>query len=234
MFAPIGPDSKSMQVLIESISLLLAAVCGLIAYRYMSRFFRLIFYQLCAWIGFYLIAWGITFYQDYSGHYTNNWPFFNLVILVETTFLLAAAYSYFNNQLYKQACVVTFACFVVVFVIQLWLDGFTSFLNYAGVMEGIAVILSYTPVLYFQFTEVAFSWKRSPVAWLTCGLLLYFTGIIPYLSVFNYINHSDPGSSEQLFKFIVDVLANIRYLMVAAAFWLIHKNAIQTAASHER
>lgn len=192
----------------------------------MPAFFKVIFFQLCTWIFLYLSAWVITSYQQYRSVPANNTPLFNFVIFAETILLTRAAHVYYENKLYKLATIFIFIVFVIVFVIQLMMSGLNTFLNYAGVVEGIAMILMYTPVLYFQFSDSKFSWQTSPGVWLCTGLLIYFTGIIPYLSVFNYINHRDPNSSEKLFQSIIDVLANIRYLMLSLSFLLIRKNAL--------
>ena len=80
-------------------------------------------------------------------------------------------------------------------------------------------------VLYVQFTKGDSNWTRSPIVWISLGIILYFGGAVPYLSLMHYLQ-SNPKINLLLFRIIIDVLANIRYLLLALGFWFVRRNVL--------
>lgn len=57
----------------------------------------------------------------------------------------------------------------------------------------------------------------SPSFWFFLGVLLYFCGIVPFVSMLYLLDHDDPQLTNALY-WIVIVLAILRYLLAAFAF----------------
>jgi hypothetical protein len=60
---------------------------------------------------------------------------------------------------------------------------------------------------------------KSPEFWLSLALILYFSCIIPFWGLFNYLYNTNPKLLGQLFQ-IIDILNFVRYPLVALSFYL--------------
>lgn len=212
------------QVLYEVISQLLSVAAGIYAYPYMTKFIRLLFFQLIAWQAVYLSSHAYTAYQHSIGLEMQNHWIYNIQVPLELLFLTVAACYFLKDALSRHLAIILYIIFLLTVALQLKLSGTDHFINYGMVVAGIIVTILYSQVLYRKFNSDHLSWKRSPEIWASTGLIIYFACNIPYFSMFDYLNVKHPALSEKLFHFITDVLANIRYLFLAIAFLLVRKN----------
>ena len=113
--------------------------------------------------------------------------------------------------------------YLLTFMAQLYFNGFQTFANYAFAAAGLILSIIYGSILFLEFRTKQ-KWQSSPVIWMSAGLVLFFACNIPYFSLFNYLNKYYLPESRFLFNFITDVLANIRYLLLAVSFYLLRRN----------
>ncbi len=212
------------QLLYEATSQLIALAAGICSFHYMDKFMRMLFYQLVTWQVIYWCSRAYTAYQQSMGLEMNNHWIFNIQIPLELLLLIIATCYFFKDKLSQRLAIISYTLFLLTVILQLKLSGPTAFISYGVVVAGIIVTTLYTLILYKQFHSDHLAWIQSPVIWASTGLVIYFACNIPYFSMFDYLNTKHAALSEKLFHFITDVLANIRYLFLAIAFWLLRKN----------
>jgi hypothetical protein len=215
-----------LQVLNESLSLLLVFIVGAFAFHYMDLFGRILFYQLAIWIEFYLLSYIVTSYQLQQGTEQNNLWVMNASVFIEIIFLARAGYELMKTPKKKYLLVCAICLFVIMFAIEIGYKGVDVFANYSYIFGSLLLVITFSFALYIQMGKGSPVPKTSPEMWMCLGILLYFTCGIPYLSLVNYLNANHPGVSTFLFHLINDGLANIRYLLLAVGFWLIRRNAV--------
>ncbi|TSJ45382.1 hypothetical protein [Fluviicola chungangensis] len=202
----------------------LALFFGILAFRKMDRFFRVLLLQVMVWSLFYACSHVITSYQHAHHLPINNQWLMNIHMLIETGILLAAAWCVLPKMLRTPLVIGAFSLFLLVFGVQGSGQGFGTYLNYADVTACIGITLVFSVVLYNfgQTTSTAF-WK-SPEKWACLGILLYFACSVPYVSMMNYLERTNPAINTFLYYLISGVLANVRYFLLALACWMIYRN----------
>lgn len=215
-----------LQLINESLCLILALGAGIYTYSYMNKFTRALFFQLVIWILFLITAYILTTYQYKHGYSMNNHWLYNIAMPIELLLLTMAIRYFFNNKLINYLSIILYCIFLGVFFFQLKISGLFVYFNYALAVSGLAVTILYTFILYKKFKSDPLSWKKSPEVIASIGLIIYFACNVPYFSLFNYLNNHYPDLSLKLFHMITDVLANVRYGCLAIAFWLVRKNSL--------
>jgi hypothetical protein len=213
------------QIIKESLPIIIAFLIGIIAFKKMNAFYRLLFAQLTAWILIYILSYLITENQKSRGIPQNNQWIFNINILIETTLLMSAAYYYFHHTSMKYLMMAFYFIFVCVFTGLIMHDGYLRYSHFGQLMGSLIIVIAFTLILRDFFFKDKKALFLKPEFWACGGLLLYFTCNIPYISLFNYLNENYPQESEFLLHFITDVLANFRYYFLAISFWLIQRNS---------
>ncbi len=200
----------------------IALILGIWAFRYMNAVYRIFFYQLLV---FSIILAASYFVPSVSSAQYNNQWLYNLSMPLETFFLSWAAYEYFKFSKQKYLVGVGYCLFMAALLIEIYAKGFFVFSNHGYIAESVLLLLLYLLVLYNQLTKENNAWKRSPEVWISIGIVLYFGGVVPYLSFINYLQEIHSKVSHFLFRIIIEGLSNLRYLLLAAGFWLIRRNA---------
>lgn len=212
-----------LQLFYEMATLAAALIAGLLAVRRMNAFFRLIFVQLLVWIFFYALAYGITSWQLANHRPIDNRWAMNLHLLLETGLLLAAARFAIQQCWGTYLAIVAYLFFLVVFCAQGFRAGFGIYLNYADVAACISITVVFSFTLYHFSRQARVKWY-APEKLICLGILAYFACSVPYVSMMHYLQKSSPAINTFLYHLINDFLANVRYLMMATAFWLLYKN----------
>jgi len=220
-----------ISIINEALSLFIALSIGIYAFPYMNRFTRILFYQLITWICFYLLSYGLTIYQEETGVDKNNQWLMNIHLLVEALWLNAAAYNYSHTKARKFLALILFGAFLTVFTTQVSVSGFSCFANFAMAAAGLVITILYLLILYDAFRSKAVLWYTSPEIWACTGLVIYFACNVPYFSIFTYLNENYLNLSKSLFFIITDVLANIRYLFLAIAFFIVARTRTVSAVN---
>jgi hypothetical protein len=139
--------------------------------------------------------------------------------------LLIAAWFVLPKMLRTGLLIGAFSLFLIVFGIQVGNQGFEIYLNYADVAACIAITLVFSIVLYTFGQQTRISFWVSPEKWACLGILLYFACSVPYVSMMHYLEMKSPEVNTFLYYLISGVLANVRYLLLALAYWMIYRNA---------
>lgn len=213
-----------LQFINEALVLTIALGTGIYAYSYMNKFTRTLFFQLLTWIVIYLFSRGLTIYQSMHNKTMNDQWIFNIQIPLELLLLTVAACYFLKDKLSKYLALTFYMLFLIIIFLQFKISGPQVFINYGMVASGFSVTVLYTMILYQKFKSDSLSWKQSPEIWASLGLIIYFACNIPYFSLFTYLNSHHSALSTKLFFFITDVLANIRYIFLAIAFWMVRKH----------
>ena len=203
----------------EYFSPLLAIIAGILAFNYFNGFWKLLFIQVLLYVLTIKIVYEIT-----PGLQTNsNHWFYNGYLIIEVGLLCIAPLFYFKDKAAKRSIILSYIFYLLTFVAQLYFGGLERFANYAFAAAGLVLSVIYGSILFLEFRS-GIKWQSSPLIWMSAGLILFFACNIPYFSLFNYLNKYYLTESRFLFNFITDVLANIRYLLLAFSFFLLRRN----------
>lgn len=212
------------QILYEATSLVLALTIGIFAYPYMNIFLRMLFFQLVIWIPFYIVAYLLTYYQKSYGLTEDNQFIFNIHSSIELFMLLTASAILLNDKMSKYLAGILYILFAITLLLQVSFSGTSVFANYAIAASGFAITILYILIIYKLLKTNPSALKYSPEVWASLGLIIYAACNVPYFTMFHYLNKHHLELSAKLFHIITDVLANVRYLLLALAFWLVWKN----------
>jgi hypothetical protein len=196
-------------------SAVLAFCTGLIAYKRLKNFYRLLFFQVLTYLMLDCIS--IPFIPH------NSWVI-NILIPSETALLFAAAYTYFGTTKSKYILLLLYTLFLVIYLCDiLFFTGINNFAYHASITEGVLATGIFITVLYFQLDQGMNLIDSWPVTLICLGMVVYFAGSIPYLSTLFYFQKMDPVLNLKLFKNIVELLAHLRYVCLAVGFYLTGK-----------
>ncbi|MCW3071075.1 MAG: hypothetical protein JWO44_965 [Bacteroidetes bacterium] len=198
-------------ILIYSVTAL-AAVTGIIVFRKLQVFFKLLLLQVVL----YLMGdrLGIKLKPD-----PNAWVY-NVLALFETLLLFLAAQVYFNSKRSRLVLQSLFFIFLIVFFIDFFLyDIFKIIFYHAVITEGLFFSAISITILYFQFRK-AKTHLDTAIIVAVIGMLIYFACSTPYLCLISYIQKFDKELNKKLFQYIVVDLAGVRYMLIAIAFFI--------------
>lgn len=205
--------SAITQIFLDLSTTFLAFGIGLIVFKRLKRFYRILFFQVLIYL---FVDVAATVFVP-----VNNGWLYNVLIVIEAGFLLFAAQAYFNTQRSKKVLILLFGVFLSVFFADVFIfTGIVKFAHHAAITEGIILTGVYLFLLYEQLKQkIDRSSKAMIIA--STGIALYFAGTIPYLGIMFYLRELDAALSKELFNNIVIVLALVRYLLVAIAFFIV-------------
>jgi len=158
-------------------------------------------------------------------HPDDQWVY-NLYMPVEAGLLSWAAFEYFKTNKRRFLIWVGYLIFLIAFVVEVSIKGIQIFSNHGYIAESALLLIIYLLLLYDYFTKQNTNWKSSPDVWISLGIVLYFGGVVPYLSLMQYLQSSHPKINLFLFYFIIEGLANVRYLLLALGFWFVRRNVL--------
>lgn len=146
----------------------------------------------------------------------------NIHLLLETGILLWAAAFYLQRKAERMLLVAAYVGFLTVVGISIWTTGPYVYFNDADVTECLIMTIVYTYVLYRLIWGSRERTRTEKAAMIVCiGLLVYFACSVPLIALLHYMQQHDPETGSYLFTLIIDVTANLRYLLVAVAFLMV-------------
>jgi hypothetical protein len=212
----------------ELVGLVIPLLLGIFVFRYMSFLYRLYFFQLMFSVLIYILSWVLP-----SAKVSDHW-LYNLSMPVETGLLTWAGYLYFADDKRKYLIWVGFALFMIIYISDVLIKGISVFFNYGYIAESALLVMIYLLILYSHFIKQSIGWKTSPEIWISIGIVLYFGGVVPYLSLMRYLQSAHPQMSSLLYEFIIEGLETVRYLLLGLGFWLVRRNALaKTSVANE-
>jgi hypothetical protein len=213
----------------ESVFYFLALIMGMIAYKNLRLFYRILFWQCVLNVLQYTTAYWVTG----ALHIRNNHWVFNVYIVLECTLLLWAALLHFHNRLVARIAIIGYFLFICIFVWQMLEGGLFNFAHHAACMEGLLLVFVYLFLLYKLFA-VEVAGDTLPAKWLCIGIVTYFGCTIPYLSMLYYLQHISPRLNFTMHDSIIVGAENLRYLCTTVCFFLVMRKRVSTAiAPHE-
>lgn len=207
----------------EMLCLSLAVFSGMLAFRYMNSFFRILFLQVVIWSLFYAGSHVITWYQQFNNQPIDNRWLLNIHLIIETGLLLTAAWFVLPDAFRTFVSAGAFLAFLAAYGIQIWNQGFDGYLNYADGVACIVITLVFYLVFYTVWKQTRVSFWKSPENWACLGILMYFACSVPYVWMMDYLQSESPETNTFLYYLISGALANIRYLLLALAFWMLYR-----------
>ena len=198
----------------------LAFLGGIISWKKLSPFFKALFIQVVVWIAFYSYANLITIQQQANHQAINTQWLMNIHLVLETGLLLWAARFMYAKTNDRWFLVLGAIGFTVVYISQVALNGFLHYLHYADLTECIVITLVFAPVLFNSPAGKT----GLPLRIACVALLIYFACSVPYVSLMNYLQQHSPKLNSLLYHLISDILANVRYALVALAFVVQYRN----------
>lgn len=210
-------------IVIESFTAVLALIAGLLVFRRMNLFCRLLFFQLLSWLVLYTIAYMVTERQKYLHLPLNNQWVFNIYLFVEASFLFGAASVFFKERFIRLTLLLCYVFFMLFFFTAISLNGFLEFSSYALSLESILLIIVYILILYKVIISGSAGTSKSTEIWISVGLVLFLACNLPYFSMFNYLNKYDLALSQKLHASITQIFSHLRYLFLAIGFLMIKK-----------
>jgi hypothetical protein len=189
----------------------------------MPDYFRILFFQLIAYLVFHEVAKGIIFFQKMNSLPQNNHWVYNILMLIEGGMLLFAAGNYFSTRRARINTSLVFLFFFTIYLSELRIKGLHLFANYSYAIECIAISMVYIVILFEQFERHHLYWYRAPLVYACVGILVYFICCVPYITLMAYFQEKNPHLNQMLFN-LVHTFSNVRYLLLAIAFWHLKRN----------
>jgi hypothetical protein len=220
-----------IKIVNEFTGVTVAFLVGIYALKYMNLLYRVFFFQSLSYLLILLLSYVVQFIHNMQ--HRNEW-LFNLYMPIETGLLTWCGYEFFRQRKEKIVLWIGYAVFLILLLCELFIKGIWEFSNHGYIAESYLIVILYLAIIYFLLTNQNKTWRYSPEFWIALGLILYFGGALPYLSLLKYLEISYPKINIYLFRFITVGLANLRYFLLAYSFWLIRHNSLKkTATAHE-
>jgi hypothetical protein len=200
----------------------LALACGTLSFRYLSTAYRILFMQIVVYLVTYSLGCMFKKYNNFI---------YNMGTFLEITLLLLSVQAYIRLRWISYVLLFLYSCYVTIYILQLK-ENLFLFANYSYVTGGIAVVIGYLFVLYKSFTTTISIHKKVSGVCVSLGLLIYFGCNVPNFSMIKYLNNHKTNLGMLIFNALNDSSANIRYFLMAYAFWCLRKHSHKPISLH--
>lgn len=198
----------------------MALVAGGLAFRRFTGFQRWMYLQLAVSFVFLVASYAVLIMQKRSGLQPNNHLVFNLHLPAEALLLCVAAQGRLAPGRLKWLAWWGFMVIAAVYFSGLIRLGIQTYAYHADAAACMVYCLLFGVVVARAFHE-PLAWWRNPDVYIGAGVFIYAACSVPYITAFGFLQNHYPRVSELLFHLVSDVLANLRYLLLAIGFWLI-------------
>ncbi len=203
-----------MQLVFVAIAIKIIAL--LIGILYLKRFplpFRLLVLQV-------LLALVVESYGFYLGYIKlqNNIWIFNYYLLFEALLLSIISLSFIDNKLIKKLTPPVLTAISGIWFYEILTESIHILANKFFIAYGILLIILNISIL-FNKTFSQESIFKSPVFWIAVSTIIYFSCVIPYKGMENYLISKFFKLADRLFD-ILQIANIIRYLFIALSFYL--------------
>lgn len=212
------------QILLGSLTPILATTVGVIAYRKLPPFYRVLFIQVAAFLVMDLYASTIP---------KNNTAIYNAGILIEVGLLFLAAHVYFRTPATKWIFGSAYAAFLILWCLDINLYGIKRLASHAYIFAGLSLTAFYAAILFDHFNHRKKVQGNASLILICLSIFIFFAGTVPYLSMMYYIQDLDSKLNTRLFQYMMVAPAITRYFLVALAFLLAarpHKPSLNSSA----
>ena len=201
--------------------LAVCVACGIVVFARAPGYIRLIICQL-------LLAGICETLGEWQKPLSTGW-LYNIYMVLEFSLLIASAYDFFQTKFYKRAAIAALFLYLPGWIYQIASNG----IDYFSVMGYVLGCIYLTPVFLAAVYEISIKTenpRKHPFLWQSIGIIIYFGGVIPIFSMFNYFIHGNDHSKELGIKLyaVNDILGVLRYGLIFYGLLLIpRKNVIK-------
>lgn len=211
---------------LDILCLVVPIVCGFFAFKSLSTFFKILFAQ----VSFSLVISFISIVQaDYLKAFSlpvnSHWMMINIQLLIEMELIFFAVWKFNLSRRLKNLVVIFNTLFIISYLWQTKIQGFYIYLNFADVTACICFTVLFILILFNLFKDTTLGIWNSPKKLTILGLLIYFGCSVPLISMELYLIENYPKIAGKLFVNVNFILAAIRYLFLARAFYIIFKDS---------
>lgn len=220
-------------IISKILSPFLALVIGSLCWKKMNWFYRLFCVQVGFTVLFYFISRQILVYQEANHITLNNQWLFNIYLLLEGALFLIALNIHRGFRIISVLTIIAALIIVASYSIEISRHTFFTYASTTDAFISVLFVIIFGVFLFLELNSQPTAWYKQPSFWLSAGLLTYYGCSIPYFSVFEYLQNNATEENKSLFRIINGILSNIRYLCLAAAFWLIYRNPQSSISNSE-
>ncbi|MEZ5172156.1 MAG: hypothetical protein R2850_01250 [Bacteroidia bacterium] len=169
---------------------------------------------------------GVSFLADIAAYYcmstwnSNNEFIYNLYMLFEFILISGAIYYSINHITIKKIIKFLLIAFPIVVLLSYIKLEFTRLNHLALVIN--FILLSVFNLIYLVFPDYRDPKSVQPMLWVSIGHVVYFLGVTPYFTGREFIIENWPEMADTLFDYINNMLAVLRYLLIALGFALLY------------
>jgi hypothetical protein len=205
----------------------LAVFNGILSYKNLNAYFRILFYQtVFALIALVIFQLHLLYFKENKFPVSNHW-LMNIQLLVEMQFIFLAVWKLNREVWFRRLILLSNGLFLTTFFIQIQYQGFLIYVNFADVLVCLCFTLLFTIILYQLIIVKRESIWNSPEKIASLGLLIYFACSVPIMSMDLYLIKNLPEIAGLLYHNVNIFLASIRYLFLARALYVIYKRSKQ-------
>lgn len=206
-----------MQLLLILFSIkILALSTGIYYLRILSLPYKLLIIQILV----SLLSEGYGYYLGAILHQNNIWVFYYYVLI--ECWLMGISGSFFiSNKTFRKGIPLILGILTIVWLIDYFKTDLNTFSNKFFISYSILLIVIYIAALTNR-TFVNNAIFKSPVFWVALSSILYYSCIIPYMGMFNFLIKNSPKLADRLFD--INLTLNlVRYSFLAISFYLYGK-----------
>ncbi|MES2132211.1 MAG: hypothetical protein V4506_07655 [Bacteroidota bacterium] len=202
------------RILIDLSPMFIAILIGMLVYKKLPVFYRILFFQV-------LIFTVVDIYGTTIP--INNVLVYNISMIIEINLFFLAAYTYFNSIASKRMMFIFCSLFISLFLFDICYSGMHQLAKHAYIAGGILITGTYITILYYHFIKRDDKYNTLSLVLVSVGSIIYFAGMVPYLSIMDYFQKKDPIFNKVLFQYLMVIPGSIRYLCIAMAFFFLGK-----------
>lgn len=200
--------------------LLLAITAGLVFFRSLNRFLKIILLQLIL----AMIVQVLGKVYGMNNLHVNN-LIYNIYITIEVLVLAGANAIYLHTRKDKLLMIGGFALFAAAMVFDISQKTIFVFSDHAFIVECLLMVVLYLMLITREVIPKTEKMAGSPLFWVGIGSIVYFGCDIPFFSMRPYFEKMNSHLITSLF--IVNlILLNFRYFFVTIAFFLQRKQSL--------
>jgi hypothetical protein len=159
-----------------------------------------------------------------------NTSLYNIYIVLEVIIVLLAGRLFSENGRVQRIATVGLIICVLIWVVEYAvLANRIVFLNTAFLINCVMISALYMVVM-IQSAASASDIFRTGTFWLCLAHILYFGSVIPFFAMYDYFTQENFRLGYQLYL-INSVIAIVRYVLIAASFWLFTRR-VRNAVHH--
>lgn len=209
-----------MPFLISILPSVLPVIIGILAIRRLTVPFKLVLLQIILSLSVHITCSLLVWNLDKSK--ANNIWVYNLFVLPDFWLQCAIAILLSKEQKATRIIIALSVLHLGAWIWNIYAVGWLELVNWAYLVANIILVGAYLSIIIKLITKTEQSMLYHPMFLLCAASILYNCCSIPYLAMFNVLNHGHRALSNKLIN-ILDVLDAIRLLTCGWTFILVYR-----------